>query len=101
MVTAVHQHLTEKCHQGKLSALLALNSDISKIADHADNCADIWVGKVEHGECFLQDQEDELEMPVLQQSPKEVQHDSNVFDIKSILEGLAEREISGQTRINL
>ena len=75
--------------------------DISKIADHADNCADIWVGEVEHGECFLQDQEDELEMPVLQQSPKEVQHDSNVFDIKSILEGLAEREISGQTRINL
>ena len=49
--------------------------DISKIADHADNCADIWVGKVEHGQCFLQDQEDELEMPVLQQSPKEVQHD--------------------------
>ena len=71
--------------------------DISEIADHAD----IWVGKVEHGECFLQDQGNDLEMPVPQQSPKDVPHDSNVLNIKSILHGLAEREISGQARVNL
>ena len=75
--------------------------DISEIADHADNCADIWVGEVERGESFLQDQEDELEMAVLQQPPKEVQHNSNIPSIKSILEELAKREISGQTRVNL
>ena len=64
-------------------------------------CADIWVGKVKHSECFLPDQGNELEMPVPQQSPKEVPHDSNVLNIKSILEGLAEREISGQAKVNL
>ena len=63
MVVVVHHHPTKECLQGKWNAPQLF--DISEIADHANNCADIWVGKIEQVESFLQDQEDESEMEVL------------------------------------
>jgi hypothetical protein len=78
--------------------------EISEIADHADCCADIWIGEVEHCndfENFPNSPDEVQQIPELQQLPEGTEQGTVEENIKSILAELAEREISGQARINI
>ncbi len=80
--------------------------EINEIAHHADCCADIWIGEVDLEHCndlenVSDNPDEEQQIPELQQLQEETEQQTFEENIKSILAGLAERELSSQVRVNI
>ncbi len=80
--------------------------EINEIAHHADCCADIWIGEVDLEHCndlenVSDNPDEEQQISELQQLQEETEQQTFEENIKSILAGLAERELSSQVRVNI